>query len=305
MQICVGVLSYNSEKTIIETLNSILSQTYAVNKIELIISDDCSEDGTLTIVENWLSEHKDSFFSTSLLKNKTNSGVSNSLNKLINSTKSLWIKPIAADDILAPDCININTKFLAENNSAKLIFSNILKFSNMPNKEKMQRNRMDMKFFQSTSEEQYKSLLYDCKIHAPTAFLNVQFLVDIGGVNQNFVMMEDYPLWLKATLNREKLHAFDEVTVFYRLGESLSQTNRTFGNERYLSDKYNFYKEMIWPQVSFVKQLDDRVMFFSKKALIKFFKNRRNTLSKSIYIATFVLRPFSVYKKIQGFMNGY
>ena len=48
--VTIGVLSYNSSKTILDTLDSAYKQTY--NNIELIVSDDCSSDFTCSIVNN-------------------------------------------------------------------------------------------------------------------------------------------------------------------------------------------------------------------------------------------------------------
>ena len=45
--VSVVIITYNSEKTIIETLESIKNQTY--KNIELIISDDFSKDNTVEI----------------------------------------------------------------------------------------------------------------------------------------------------------------------------------------------------------------------------------------------------------------
>ena len=50
--VSVIALSYQSAETIIETLNSIYEQTYS--RIELIICEDCSNDGTNEICKNWL-----------------------------------------------------------------------------------------------------------------------------------------------------------------------------------------------------------------------------------------------------------
>ena len=43
-------LSYNHEKFVVETLNSVVNQNYS--PIELIIVDDCSSDTTKSIIEN-------------------------------------------------------------------------------------------------------------------------------------------------------------------------------------------------------------------------------------------------------------
>ena len=53
--VTIGVLAYNSANTILETLDSIASQTY--DNIELIICDDGSMDNTLVVVKTWLDEH--------------------------------------------------------------------------------------------------------------------------------------------------------------------------------------------------------------------------------------------------------
>ena len=50
--VSVVVLAYRSADTIIETLESIKKQTYP--KIELIVTDDCSPDNTVEVVENWI-----------------------------------------------------------------------------------------------------------------------------------------------------------------------------------------------------------------------------------------------------------
>ena len=57
--ISVVVVTYNSEKTVIETLDSIASQTY--KNIELIVSDDYSKDDTVKRMKLWIEDHKDFF----------------------------------------------------------------------------------------------------------------------------------------------------------------------------------------------------------------------------------------------------
>ena len=58
--VSVCVITYNSEITVLETLDSIYAQTYP--RLELIISDDCSSDQTVDICQKWLSKYKNSFF---------------------------------------------------------------------------------------------------------------------------------------------------------------------------------------------------------------------------------------------------
>ena len=57
--VSVAVIAYNSAEYILETLESIKAQTY--DKIELIVSDDCSLDGTVEICHKWIDANKSRF----------------------------------------------------------------------------------------------------------------------------------------------------------------------------------------------------------------------------------------------------
>ena len=53
--VSVLVISYNSERYIIETLDSIKNQTY--ERIQLVLSDDGSRDQTMKIAEEWIQKN--------------------------------------------------------------------------------------------------------------------------------------------------------------------------------------------------------------------------------------------------------
>lgn len=55
--ISIIVPCYNEEKTIQHLLNSLLSQTYPLNKMEVIISDGLSTDNTLAVIESFQKKH--------------------------------------------------------------------------------------------------------------------------------------------------------------------------------------------------------------------------------------------------------
>jgi len=62
--VSIIVVTYNSSKFITETLNSVSNQTW--EDIELIITDDCSEDDTIEICRKWLKKNKDRFSSVQI-----------------------------------------------------------------------------------------------------------------------------------------------------------------------------------------------------------------------------------------------
>ena len=94
-------LSYNHEKFVLETLNSVVNQNYS--PIELIIVDDCSSDATKSIIDHWILYHPDVTFIT----NEINLGNTKSFNNALKIAKGEFIIDLAADDLLLANGIQI------------------------------------------------------------------------------------------------------------------------------------------------------------------------------------------------------
>ncbi len=92
-------LSYNHEKFVLETLNSVVNQNYS--PIELIIVDDCSSDATKSLIEDWLLSHPNVTF----IPNEVNLGNTKSFNNALKMAKGDYIIDLAADDLLMPNGI--------------------------------------------------------------------------------------------------------------------------------------------------------------------------------------------------------
>jgi glycosyltransferase involved in cell wall biosynthesis len=101
--------TYNSEKFIIKTVNSIINQSF--NEWRIIIIDDASSDKTLKLLNNF---YKD-FISKKkivILKNTTNKGQAYSRNVGIKYAKSEFIAFIDSDDIWMPHKLSKQIKFM-------------------------------------------------------------------------------------------------------------------------------------------------------------------------------------------------
>jgi glycosyltransferase involved in cell wall biosynthesis len=98
-RITIIVLCYNNERYIEECLESIISQP--LNDYEVIISDDCSTDGSREVISNFISKNKRLSSDWILNINNVNVGVNKSILKCANLSKSNWIKVIAGDDVFS------------------------------------------------------------------------------------------------------------------------------------------------------------------------------------------------------------
>jgi glycosyltransferase involved in cell wall biosynthesis len=97
--VSVICLCFNHSQFVLESLNSVKSQTHS--NIELIILDDCSEDNSAEIIEEWLLNYPEILF----IKNKTNIGNIKSFNHALKLAKGDYIIDLAADDLLLSNCI--------------------------------------------------------------------------------------------------------------------------------------------------------------------------------------------------------
>jgi len=107
VSILMGV--YNGEKAIGETIENVLSQTFG--DFEFIIVDDKSTDFTQDVIKKYSA--KDS--RVILTKNKTNIGLTKSLNLGIDLAQGDYIARIDAGDLWDKEKLGKQIKFLEEN----------------------------------------------------------------------------------------------------------------------------------------------------------------------------------------------
>lgn len=92
MKISIVTITYNSEKTLEDTIQSIISQNY--NELEYIIIDGGSKDDTLKIVEKYKKY-------ISIFVSEPDKGISDAFNKGVRRASGELIGIINSDDMLA------------------------------------------------------------------------------------------------------------------------------------------------------------------------------------------------------------
>ncbi len=231
--VSVVVITYNSSKYILECLDSIYKQTY--QNIELIITDDCSKDDTVEICRRWLLENKERFVRTELITVEKNTGTSANCNRGIIVSSGDWIKLIAGDDKLLPDCISDNVQFVNINDDANIVFSKIEPMGCIMDGFNIS-NYNPGPLFRALSHRQIRIVLCERNfLPAPTSFMRKSVWSDLNGYNEDIPFIEDWPMWMKATQMGCKLSFLDKTTVAYRFSvDSISQTNT---KNIYIEDK--------------------------------------------------------------------
>lgn len=99
--------SWNTEKFIGETIQSVINQTYT--NWELIIVDDCSTDDTDKIV-SLFKDNRIKYF-----HNEENSGAALTRNKAMREAQGEWIAFLDSDDLWVPEKLEHQIMFMEKN----------------------------------------------------------------------------------------------------------------------------------------------------------------------------------------------
>lgn len=114
--VCVCVPTYNSEKTLAETLNSILSQTY--RNLSVLVVDNASTDGTLKIANGYATSDK----RLGVIRNSENVGGEGNFTRCLSLACGEYTAIFHSDDVYAPGIVAEEVAFLEAHREAGAVF---------------------------------------------------------------------------------------------------------------------------------------------------------------------------------------
>lgn len=230
-KISIITITYNSEKTVEETIKSVISQDYS--NFEYIIIDGVSTDKTLDIV----NKYKDDIAVISSEKDK---GISDAFNKGILKASGEIIGIINSDDLLLPGAL----AKVAENYNPNIeVYSgNVLFWDDETGKTLVDYPELDF----SKLKAQYG-------VAHQSRFITKEAYLKYGLYDIRFRYNMDTELLCRFFKKGAKFAYIDEVLTKYRLGGTTADPIYKKKNdyklfvECYGGSKFDFYK--IWVQV--------------------------------------------------------
>ena len=305
--VSIYVLTYNSSKTVEEALDSVYALTYP--NIELIISDDASPDDTVSVCKEWIDKHRERFQDVQLLTVEKNTGVAKNFRRAIDACHSEWIKGVAGDDALYPDCINHFMNFIKEHPDAKMVHGKCRRYDTI----------MDEKYFieelpfksdpfntVSTAKQQFNILLSWPCTGGPTMFYHKSVFYIPELQNCGYPGLEDYPMYLRYTLLGHRIYFCDELVCKYRLSPTSLQNTSNYNNlitksylQFFFEEKHKYYKG--------IDKIINYGFYIYQKILYNTSNKTLNRLWKyglyPLYWVIFKLKLHYDYKRINDAMN--
>lgn len=213
MKISIITITYNSEKTLEETMKSVLSQNY--DNIEYIIVDGMSTDGTLKIIDRYKSEK------IKLISEKDD-GISDAFNKGINIATGDIVGIINSDDILMSGALEKVSKSFEKNIDIDIVYGNCIRFT------KTVYDGYEVKPCCKLEQMKYSFLL----LH-PSIFISKKAYEQYGLFKCEYKNAMDYELISRMYFQGAKFQYIDEVlSAFREGGVSQNKFGRTMEEHR-------------------------------------------------------------------------
>ena len=244
----VVVTTYNQQDTLVETLESIKVQTY--KPIELVISDDCSTDETLNIADKWLSDNKNRFTNTKIVKTQVNSGISANVSNGLKNANGEFLKYMAGDDLLLPYAVESMSEFLTQNPNARFCISKIKDFYTYKGKYfygRIRPYKNTEKFFLrlKTADEQFRILSNDTITPAVGSFFRKSVFEEKGYPDEDIRYTDDYAIWLKLNRNGETLFYLPKLTAYWRRHRNSTSMKNAFDVQALYCDLQIKYRYVV------------------------------------------------------------
>lgn len=238
---------YNSEAFILETVHSVLNQTY--KDWELILIDDCSNDKTLETIKPLINTHPN----IALLKNASNSGAAFSRNKGIQAAKGDFIAFLDADDLWKPEKLEKQLAFMQAKN-CDVCFSSY----DLINEKGALLNKQ----VKALKRVSFKKLLKSNYIGNLTGIYNTKILGKI--TSPNLRKRQDWLLWLTAIKQSGKpAIGIQESLAYYRVREDSMSSNK------FNLVKYNYWVYKKGLGFSTLKSIYYMLIFLNEHAFVK------------------------------------
>lgn len=295
--VSVPVITYNSAKFVLDTLESIKAQTY--QNIELIMSDDCSTDNTVDLCQKWVEENKERFVRTQIITSEVNTGVSANLNRAEAACQGEWVKGIAGDDLLMPNCIADCVEYMQQHPNIIYLFGRIEAFGASEERNKyFTENIFDYSFFNLDVDGQLERLVFGSNcVPASTCFYNRQKAIELGIINDERIpLLEDWPKWINILKKGIKLEYIDEILVKYRLGGI--STNNSLQSPAVHRSNRMFYYLYLYPERYKVDPINAILDILDNEECKVYDAYYNLAHSKAYKLGKFLLKPFSKFRNL-------
>lgn len=264
----VMICCYNSEKYLRETIDSVIKQTYT--NWEIVAINDGSTDNTEKIIMSYINKgipityHK-----------QKNKGFAAARNKAMELAKGTWIAIIDHDDICMPNRLEIQTKQIKSNPSAKLFFSDVIHLNNSAFKFRCHFDKIDLNGFNSSAGQitnyylKHSNLIASCSV-----VFEKRASISIGKFDTSFQYLVDVDYFLRMS-EKYNFYLSKEILAKWRI-HSGQTTNKLEESLRLIEGNRIIFTYLI-KDIVFISTKLFLVYIFFRRYIAMFFRRFLNS----------------------------
>ncbi len=231
--VTIALFAYNQEQFIREAVEGVLNQTYS--PLEIIISDDCSQDETFDIIKEIAADYEGPH-KIILNRNEKNLGIGSHVNRLFEMATGEFVVMAAGDDISLSHRTEALVKEWERNNAPTMLLSNwrVIDSSGKCVNKKQEARKFSCNQSSNDCLDNLKYYLISGEqlpLHGATAAYRKDLLCEFRPLNDD-VIAEDYALFLRSLLIGSISYVDSELIKYRVHGTNVSALDE-IGSERY------------------------------------------------------------------------
>jgi teichuronic acid biosynthesis glycosyltransferase TuaG len=197
--ISVILPTYNSQKYICKTLDSVITQSYS--NLEIIVIDDCSNDDTIKLIKKYQRDDR----RINIIILEKNQGAAIARNIGIDRAIGRYIAFIDSDDIWEVDKLKIQVSFM----KIKSIPFSYTSYQLIDDDDNLMNISVNSKEITT-----YKFLLQNTIISTPSVMIDIEHFK--GQKMPNLRSGQDYAYWLQLLRNGDIAYGINNILVKVR-----------------------------------------------------------------------------------------
>lgn len=256
------VLCYKNHDLLFGMLDSIFKQDYP--QIQLIVSDDGSPDFDIHTVENYINLHKRPNIREVLVrKNETNMKTVAHLHHVMSYVTGDYLVFTAADDrFYGSDAISTYVElFLNNPEKVWIVAKCTITTPDYTKTRYITPTKKDEPYFAQGDPHLLFSRWSRRGMAIPCCMAFKKHAIDlVGGVDLDYLFLEDWPLELKLVRNGYAPIFCDQITAIHSSG-GISNENNRYGKELkrlFYNDKYTLLRKEVEPYLSSLAAEDQK-----------------------------------------------
>ena len=209
VSICIPV--FNAARTIHDTINSVLNQTYP--NIKIVVVDDCSTDASAQIIKGFISK------GVNYIRNNKNLGINANWQKTILMADGKYVILLGHDDMLLPECVSRIITFFEQDNEIGMVG---FRAKSLPSKKITSRPT----YGRISPLQVIESLIKFENITPPSEIMyRVSAVKEVSGFDTGYNYCPEVTLAMKLSLNGWGTFNVDEI-LGIRLAHAGSVTSK-------------------------------------------------------------------------------